>query len=292
MVKEHWTVEQIQSWYLKEILDPQIGKIRDFLEEKKLFDNTIFFFVADHGQTKITEYIDENSFLRAFPDQFRIAGRGCSINEADLVIMPGAGTKDIYVKNRSKPDWMSPPRLLEDVKSALDALITIDDMGMSLNALLVGRYPGERDATRNTSDEFWYFDMGAYLGSKRHDGDFWAALNPLSSLDTLVGNDLRASHMYNLDFSRDSKPDFVLINKPGHYFTPDEGKYAHHGSIYGDDAFVSFVVSGPAIHLFSTRSRTVPEQINTVDLVPMAAYLAGIKIDRSIDGVNRLIEVK
>jgi hypothetical protein len=98
--------------------------------------------------------------------------------------------------------------------------------------------------------------------------------------------------MYNLDFSRDTKPDIVLINKPGHYFTPNEGKYAHHGSIYADDAFVSFVVSGPAIHLFSTRSRTVLEQINTVDLVPMAAYLAGIRIDRPIDGVNRLIEVK
>lgn len=292
MVKKHWTVDQIQRWYLKEVLDPEIGKIRSFLEKNRLFKNAIFFFVADHGQTKITKHIDEKRFLKGFPKEFKIMGRHCSMKRADLVVMPGAGTKAIYVRNRLQADWMSPPRLIEDVKPVVDASISIDNTEKHLNTLLVGRYPGERDATHQKSDGFWCFDLCNYVDSGRQQNDFVAALQPFSDLDRLVGKELKASYMYHLDFSRKNKPDIILINKPGYYFTPDEGKYAHHGSIYSNDAFVSFVVSGPAVHLFSTNSRTVTRQIDTVDLVPMAAYLAGIKIDRPIDGRNRFVEVK
>lgn len=292
MVKERWTVDQIQRWYLKEVLDPEIGKIQSFLEKNRLFKNTVFFFAADHGQTKITKHIDERRFVEGFPKNFKIMGRRCSVKKADVVVMPGAGTKAIYVKNRLRTDWMAPPRLLEDVKPVVDASINIDDMEKHINTLLVGRYPGERDATREESDEFWYFDLRTYLHSNRRQNDFVAALKSLSSLDWLIGKELKASYMYNLDFDRKNKPDIVLINKPGHYFTPDEGKYAHHGSIYPDDAFVSFVVSGPGVHLFSTNPRTVTQQIDTVDMVPMAAYLADIRIDKPVAGKNRLVEAR
>ncbi len=292
MVKEHWTVHQIQRWYLKEVLDSEMGKIRNFLEENRLFENTVFFFVADHGQTKITKHIDEKHFVERFPKKFNIMGRRCSMRKADIVVMPGASTKAIYIRNRLKADWMSPPSLFEDVKPVVDASIKIDDMGQHFKTLLVGRYPGERDAAHEESDGFWCFDLYAYLYSDRQQNDFVAALKPLAALDRLVGKELKASYMYNHDFSRKNKPDIILINRPGHYFTPDEGKYAHHGSIYPDDAFVSFVLSGPAVPLFSTNPRTVTQQIDTVDLVPMIAYLAGIEIERPVDGKCWLTEVR
>lgn len=114
----------------------------------------------------------------------------------------------------------------------------------------------------------------------------------VSNLDEFVGKKLKAAYMYQRNYDRENRPDIILINKPGYYFTPDKGKYAHHGGIYSDDAFVSFVISGPAIHLFSDHPQIITHQIDTVDLVPMATYLTGIKIDKTINGKNRLHEVK
>lgn len=295
MVKENWTVDEIQKWYLREVLDPELGKIMAFLKENRLFENTIFFFVADHGQTKIIKHVDEKGFEQRLAKKCKVKGRPHSIREADIIVMPGASTKVIYVKDRTDAEWMSPPRLLEDVKPVTDALIDDKDVAGHLNALLVARYPGERDKDlkgSGESDVYWFFNLNRYRQSKRKHDDFLNALEPLSRLDELVGKELKAAYMYCRDFDRENTPDIILINQPGYYFTPDRGKYAHHGGIYADDAYVSFVVSGPQSYRFSDHPRTITRQIDTLDLVPMAAHLAGIKIDKPIDGKNRLVEVK
>jgi hypothetical protein len=186
--------------------------------------------------------------------------------------------------------------LLEDVKPIVDALIDTKPMGEYLNALLVAQYPGERNESPPKTgksgeiDPFWLFNLNYYRRSDRQNHDFLEALDPLSTLDALVGNNLKAAYMYRRDFVRQNMPDIILINQPGYFFTPDRGKYTHHGSIYPDSAYVSFMVSGPAIHRFSDAPQTIARQIDTVDLVPMVAHLAGIKIDRPIDGINRLLE--
>ena len=295
MVKENWTVDEIQRWYLKEVLDPELGKTVAFLKENRLFENTVFFFVADHGQTRIIKHIDEKNFEQRLAKKLKVRGRPYSIREADIVIMPGASTKVMYVKNRMGADWMSPPRLLEDVKPVIDALIDDKDVEEHLNVLLMAQYPGERDKDLKRpgeSDVFWFFNPNGYRQSDRKDDDFLNALEPLSKLDEFVGKELKAAYMYRRDFDRKNTPDIILINKPGYHFTPDRGKYAHHGGIYADDAYVSFVVSGPGIHHFSDQPRTITRQIDTLDLVPMAAHLAGIKIDKPIDGKDRLVELK
>ena len=292
MVKENWTIDQVQKWYLKEVLDPELGKITTFLRKNNLFENIIFFFVADHGQTKILKHIDEGNFEKRLSKKFRVMGRSYSIKKAEIIIMPGASTKTIYVRNKMNTDWMLPLRLLQDLKPVVDFLIDGEDMRKYLNALLVAQYPGERDEGLKESDAFWYFNLSNYCQSGRKNEDFMDALEPLSKLDEFVGTGLKAAFMYSRDFNRENTPDIILINKPGYYFTPDKGKYAHHGSIYPDDAYVSFVISGPAVHLFSARPQTKTHQIGTVDLVPMAAYLTDIKIGESIDGKNWLLEVE
>ncbi|MCK4823561.1 hypothetical protein KA005_47860, partial [bacterium] len=225
-------------------------------------------------------------------DKFKVMGRPYWIKNANVVIMPGASTKAIYVRNRMSPDWMPPPRLIQDVKPVVDTLIDIREMKKYLNYLLVAQYPGERNEGHEESDAFWFFNLCDYPQSGRNDDDFINALEPLSKLDEFVGRELKAGYMYRRDYNRRNTPDIILINKPGYYFAPDKGKYAHHGGIYPDDAYVSFVISGPAVHLFSVHPQTVVQQINTVDLVPIAAYLLGVKIDKPIDGKNPLCEVK
>jgi len=295
MIQENWTLDEIQKWYLKNVLDPEMGIIKTFLRKNQLFDNTIFCFVTDHGQTRIKTHIDEKSFEKGIAHKFKVMGQPYSVDKAEIIIMPGAGTKVMYVKNRVNPDWMKPPRLIEDVKPVVDALIDTRAMKEHLNAVLIAKYPNERDeSSLKTSesdklfDSYWFFNLSRYLQSGRQNNDFLDALDPLSKINELVGHNLKVAYMYQRDFVRVNIPDIILINKPGRYFTPDKGKYAHHGSIYSEDAYVSFVFSGPAFHRFSKRSLTITNFIDTVDLVPMLSYLSGINIDRAIDGINQL----
>jgi predicted AlkP superfamily pyrophosphatase or phosphodiesterase len=292
MEKENWNIDQIQHWYLREVLDPELGKLIAFLKENNIFENTIFFFAADHGQTRITRHIDEQNFEKDLAKKFRLMGQPYSAGEADLIVMPGASTKAIYVRRRTGAGWMGPPRLFEDVKPVVDSIIDLGVMKKHLSTLLVAQYPGERHEGREESDAFWFFNLNGYRQSERKDEDFLKALEPLSNLDEWVGKELHAAHMYRLDYARENTPDIILINMPGTYFTPDEGKYAHHGSIYAGDAYVSFAISGPGIHLFSSKPQTITRQINTVDMVPMAAHLGGFKIDKPIDGKNHLSGLK
>jgi len=292
MEKDSWPIDKIQRWYLKEVLDPELGKLIAFLKENKIFRNTVFFFVADHGQTRIIRHINEKNFEKRLAKKFRLMRQPYSAKEADVIVMPGASTKAIYVRRRTSTGWMLPPRLLEDVKPFLDFIIDLKVIQRYLSTLLVAQYPGERDEGIEESDVFWFFDLNGYRQSERKDEDFRKALQPLSELDEWVGKDLNAARMYRLDYGREKVPDIILINKPGCYFTPDEGKYAHHGGIYADDAYVSFVISGPRVHFFSAKPQIITRQINIVDMVPMAAHLGGFKIDKSIDGKNQLSEVK
>jgi len=298
MVKENWTVDAIQKWYLQNVLDIELGKIIAFLKENERFENTLFFFLADHGQTRIIAHIDETAIIQRLADKFKIMGKRCPPPKADLVVMPGASTKTLYIRNHKETTWMSPPGLLADVKPVVDVLIDINGVEQYLNAILVARYPGERDENPKHSgrsgelDAYWFFNPDTYRQSHRRDGDFLDALEPLARLDELVGKPLKAADMFCKDFSRENIPDIILINKPGYYFTPDKGKYAHHGGIYPDDAYVSFVVAGPGIQRFTDHPRVITRQIDTVDLVPMAAHLVNIKIDKPIDGINRFLEIK
>ncbi len=295
MVKNNWSVDRIQRWYLREVLDPEIGKIAGILKKNGLFENTVFFFATDHGQTRIVRHIVEKDLTKRLAASFKVMGWRHPAKEAEVVIMPGASTKAIYIKNRIRADWMTPPRLIEDVKPMVDALMKVEGARDYLNTLLIAQYPGERTEGPQGLEEsapFWFFNLNGYIQSMGNADDFFKALKPLSELDQLVGGALRAAYLYRRDYHRESIPDIILVNKPGYYFVPDKGKYAHHGGIYPDDAYVSFVVSGPAIHLFSDACRTITRRIDTVDLVPMAAHLAGIKIDKHIDGKNRLFEEK
>ena len=76
------------------------------------------------------------------------------------------------------------------------------------------------------------------------------------------------------------------------YKRQDKDKYAHHGGIYHNDAYVSFVISGPGVHLFSDHPNRITHQIDTVDLLSIAAYLSDIKVDKRVDGKNWLLKVQ
>jgi hypothetical protein len=96
--------------------------------------------------------------------------------------MLGACTKEIYLKNRQSGKWMDPPRLLADVKPALDLILANPDVQTSLNALVIRQYPGERNEGVLENEQWWLFDWRGYQVSSGDDLAFRQALRPLGEL--------------------------------------------------------------------------------------------------------------
>jgi hypothetical protein len=202
--------------------------------------------------------------------------------------MLGACTKEVYLKNRETGNWLDPPRLLADVKPAVDLIVASPVVQKSMNQMVIRQYPGERSDGIIESGIWWGFNWRFYNRSSKTEADFLTALLPLKEiarqfqLSDYVQNGL--SHQY----SRETAPDIKVINKKGIYFEVDFKKYGHHGSYYPEDCLLSFWIAGPGLSDVIPGQHVVDQEASTLDLIPMVAYLMNVQMPPGLDGSNPL----
>ncbi len=282
------SMDDIQKHYAETVLDPLIGRIIKTLKDVGCYENTIFFLVSEHGFTKIDAFLSNTIVDESLRQSFRLDGGGVDNGDADAVVMPGACTKEIYLRNRKTQKWLDPPRLLEEVKPAVDRLLQNAEIVKHMNALVIRQYPGERHEGIEENDQWWCFDWEEYRQGTNDDNGFFNALKPLTTiadrfeLKEYVVNGLRNQ------YTRTTAPDIKIINKKGSYFEKDHRKYGHHGSYYPSDSIVSFWVGGPGLAAVLPDRHVYEQSVSTRDLVPMVASLLGIPIPQGLDGVNPL----
>jgi hypothetical protein len=202
--------------------------------------------------------------------------------------MLGACTKEVYLKNRQTGEWMDPPRLLADIKPAVDLILANPEVKTSMKAMVIRQYPGERHEGLEETDLWWLFDWRDYQASTGDDMAFRQALRPLSEMaDHFELGDYLMQGLRR-QYTRETAPDIKLINKKGYYFERDFDKYGHHGSYYPDDCIVSFWVAGPGLAPVIPGQHVHHAQASTLDLVPMVTHLLGIPIPDGLDGSNPL----
>jgi arylsulfatase A-like enzyme len=291
-VKQKASMDSIQKDYVKTILDPQIGRLISFFKSTGTYQNTIFFLVSQQGAIKIEKHLDDNLLARILEPDFKIPDASTVNRLADAVIMPGACTKEVYLKNRRTGNWQDPPRLIADVKPAIDLLLGNNKVKEALNALVVRQYPGERNEGLREDDQWWHFDWKAYNNGDRSDHAFLDALKPLT---TMAGQfELKGLVVQGLNrqYTRATAPDIKLINKKGEYYVTRSDKYGHHGSYYPEDLMVSFWLAGPGLSSFFSQRHVVAQTTSTLDLVPMTCHLLGIPIPPDLDGKDPLADLK
>ena len=288
LIRKNATMDEIQKHYAETVLDPLMGRIIKSLKDVGCYENTIFLFVSEHGFTKIEAFLSNAIVDESLRPSFRLAGRGVDNGDAEAVIMPGACTKEIYLRNRKSRKWMGPPRLLEDVKPAIDLLLRNADMTDHMNALVIRQYPGERHEGIEENDQWWCFEWEGYRHGANDSRGFFDALKPLTELagcfelKDYVVNGLRNQ------YTRTTAPDIKIINRKGSYFENDPRKYGHHGSYYPSDSIVSFWVGGPGLGAVFPGRHVYNQDVSTRDLVPMVASLLGISIPPGLDGEDPL----
>jgi len=252
----------------------------------------IFFLVSQQGSIKIEKHIPDIVVAECLKPGFKLPGHAYSHHRSEAVVMPGACTKEIYLKNRHTGNWFHPPRLLTDVKPAIDLLMDDDTIQDCVNAMVIRQYPGERNEGVVENDAWWGFDRQAYQNGYRSDKSFLKALLPLKAgLHQFELKDYIAEGLTR-QYTRETAPDIKLINKKGYYFEVDFTKYGHHGSYYPEDTVLSFWIAGPGLKTIITERHTISSAASTLDLIPMVAYLLGIQQPVGIDGRNPLAGLK
>jgi arylsulfatase A-like enzyme len=290
--KRNASIDEIQKHYAQTVLDPLIGRLIRFLKKAGFYEDCIFILVSEHGLTRIKKHIPDKTIDRSLSKYFNLPDMETSNRQAEAVIMPGACTKEIYLKNRQSGNWMDPPRLLADVKPAVDLVLANPDIQTSMNTLVIRQYPGERHDGVVENDQWWVFDWQTYQATAKDDLAFLHDLRPLKVLEKRFELGEYVVRGLRRQYTRETAPDIKVINKKGFYFERDFDKYGHHGSYYPNDCIVSFWVAGPGLARILPGRHFLDHAASTLDLVPIVTYLLGMPMPEGLDGNNPLRKLR
>lgn len=159
-----------QPAYLREVVDPGIGRLLDALAASGMLDDTLLVLVSDHGQIEVTPD-DRHSIRLGFPFD-RELGHVFEALKLDLHDFPGedpacdavmglnGGLAHVYLQHRARR-WADPPRYGEDVLPIAEAFLQMSAQGRyeetlkgSLELILV----------RDAEHQGWHAEYCAYLG--------------------------------------------------------------------------------------------------------------------------------
>jgi hypothetical protein len=286
------SMKEIQKYYAQTVLDPLMGRLISALKKLGIYEDIIFILASEHGSLRIQKHIPDDTLTNSLGGHFKLPNWLRSNSRADAIIMLGACTKEVYLKNRRTTEWMDPPRLLADIKPAVDLILANPEVKTSMEAMVIRQYPGERHEGLAESDQWWLFDWRGYQAAGGDDVAFRLALHPLSELAAQFELGQYLLQGLRRQYTRETAPDLKLINKKGYYFERDFDKYGHHGSYYPDDCIVSFWVAGPGLSQVIPGQRVYHGQASTLDLVPMVVHLLGIPIPEGLDGSNPLADLQ
>src|SRR5574341_26074 len=234
-----------QADYLQQTLDGLIGRLIDLLHQERMFANTLFVLVSDHGQSP-TPGDDAHSIRLGFPFDKELARLFESLHldvhdipgeapNVDAVVALNGGLAHVYLRH-GKQEWYHVPRYQEDVLPAAEAFWQAGQTGQhcrelrgALDLILMRNVEGAKS---------WEAPYDAYLGGgKLQSIDQWLEQNPDTGyLD--VGHRIRL-------MSSAMTGDLILAAKSaeGYYFGLP-GLRGVHGSVHASDssAVLSFAL--------------------------------------------------
>ncbi len=162
-----------QPAYLRDVVDPQMGRLLDALQERGMLDGALFVLVSDHGQIEVVPD-DRHSIRLGFPFDREMGhvfrALGLDVHDipgedpaCDAVMGLNGGLAHVYLQHRAGR-WADAPRYEVDVLPVAEAFRQMNETGKyeeelqgSLELILV------RDAER----EGWKGEYHVYVGDGR-----------------------------------------------------------------------------------------------------------------------------
>jgi hypothetical protein len=231
-----------QPAYLRDVIDPCIGRMLDALETHGMSKDTLFVLVSDHGQIEVAPD-DRHAIRLGFPFDRELghvfAALGLDVHDipgedpaCDAVMGLNGGLGHVYLQHRAGR-WADPPRYAEDVLPVAQAFFDMSQLGLyeeelqgSLELILV----------RDAEGEGWQGEYRVYLGGGRTQpfADYLENHSELDYPDGAARIRLAASAMSG---------DLILVAREGFYFsTPMTGM---HGGLSRGESEVVLAFAWP-----------------------------------------------
>jgi hypothetical protein len=278
-----------QPAYLRDTLDPQIGRLLEALHARGMLEDTLFALVSDHGQIEVVPD-DRHSIRLGFPFDRELghvfAALGLDVHDipgedpaCDAVVGLNGGLAHVYLQHR-KGRWADVPRYVEDLLPVAEAFRQMNE---------TGRYEDELQGSvelilvRNAQHEGWEGEYRVYLG----DGQTQPLTDYLARHPELGYAD--AANRIRLAASATTGDLILAANgRAGFYFGgPTTGV---HGGLYAGDSEAVLTFAHPAGSRDEiarlretvcgvTSDRCANEgnrQPSVADMVPVALTLLGL----------------
>jgi hypothetical protein len=281
-----------QPAYLREVIDPQIGRLVDLLAAHEILDGALFVLVSDHGQIDAIPD-DRHSIRLGFPFDQELVHVFKALNldvhdipgedpACDAVMGLNGGLAHVYLQNRAGR-WADKPRYVEDVLPVAEAFREMnatgkyeDELQGSLDLILV----------RNAERDGWQAEYQVYLGAGQAQpfGDYLTTHPELAYADGANRIRLAASEVSG---------DLILAANAREGFCFGGEMRGVHGGLWPEDsrAVLSFAYPGGSADEITWLRETVEgvigdrcanegnRQPSVADMVP--AVLALLEIDKS-----------
>jgi len=278
-----------QRAYLRDVLDPQIGRLWDALARHGLLERTLFTLVSDHGQIEVIPD-DRHSIRIGFPFDRELGhvfeALGLDVHDfpgedpaCDAVVGLNGGLTHVYLQHRAGR-WADAPRYAEDVLPVAEAFRQMSETGRYADEL---RGSLELILVRDAEHEGWAGEYRAYTGDGQTQpfADYLAAHPELNYVDPVHRIRLAASA---------TTGDLILAanGREGYYFgAPTTGV---HGGLYPGDseAVLTFAYPGGSSDeiawLRETAAGVVADRCaneggrapSVADMAPVALALLGL----------------
>jgi hypothetical protein len=134
--------DEARREYLKQVVDPQLGRVMKSLQKKGRLDREWVVLVADHGHTQVLHDkqhalgIDNGAVKLLRRAGFRVRPLKKDVDDKDpfsAVLAYGGPMAYVYVADRTRCtpvcDWTQPPRYEQDVLPAADAFFRANQDG-------------------------------------------------------------------------------------------------------------------------------------------------------------------
>ncbi len=278
-----------QPAYLRDVVDPQIGRLLDELETRGMLAGALFVLVSDHGQIEVAPD-DRHSIRLGFPFDRELghvfAALGLDVHDVpgedpacDAVMGLNGGLAHVYLQHRAAR-WADPPRYADDVLPVAEAFRQMNESGKYEESL-----KGSLDLilTRDAGRDGWQGEYRVYLGGGQTQpfGDYLAARPELDYADPVNRIRLAASSLTG---------DLILAanGREGFYFGgPTTG--VHGGLLPGEsEAVLTFARPGGSPQEIARLRETVTGMVadrcanegnrepSVADMVPAALALLGM----------------
>jgi len=288
-----------QPTYLRDVVDPQIGRLLDTLEVHGMSAVSLFVLVSDHGQIEVVPD-DRHSIRLGFPFDRELGhvfeALGLDVHDVpgedpacDAVMGLNGGLAHVYLQHRAGR-WADPPRYEEDVLPVAEAFRHMNETGKYGDEL---RGSLELILARDAEHAGWRGEYRVYVGARsvdrsQRDGrtqplaDYLAAHPELEYADAVNRIRLAASV---------TTGDLILManGREGYYFgAPTTGV---HGGLYPGESetVLTFAYPGGSPDEIARLQETVASVVanrcaseggrepSVADVVPVALALLGLR---------------